>query len=125
MLLSEVVLVISTTVNLQTSCTIIISHSIAAWWQLQKSGQCFSSLAVIMVWGKQGVKEVVLKPLGFSVTVVAKTALENRIKKLDSVSQKSCREGTALILGIHSCSELLKDEDLWCHYSKQHGCTEP
>lgn len=69
-----------------------------------------------MVWGKQGVREVVLKSRGFSVTVVAKTALEDRIMKLDSVLQKDCREGTALILGIHSCSDLLKDEDLCCHY---------
>lgn len=69
-----------------------------------------------MVWGRQGVREVALKTLGFSVTAVVKTALEDRIKKLDSVLQKSCTEGTALILGIHSCSELLKDEDLCCHY---------
>lgn len=68
-----------------------------------------------MVWGKRGVREVVLKPLGFSVNAVVKTALEDRIKKLVSVLQKCCREGTALILGIHSCSELLKNEDLHCH----------
>lgn len=54
---------------------------------------------------------MVLKTLGFSVTVVVKTALEDRIKKLDSVLQKGRREETALILGIQSCSELLKDED--------------
>lgn len=71
-----------------------------------------------MVWGKWGVREVVQQPLGLSVTVAAKTASEDRIKKLDSVLQKSCREGTALILGIHSCSELLKDEDVCCHYSQ-------
>lgn len=48
-----------------------------------------------------GVGGVALKTLGFLVTVVVKTTLD-RIKKLDSDLQKSCREGTAETLSLEA-----------------------
>ena len=74
-----------------------------------------------MVGGRQGSGS---KNLGVSLMQLQKKTLQfavvkttlDRIKKLDSDLQKSYREEIALILGIHSCPELLKAKDLRCHY---------
>lgn len=68
----------------------------------------------------RGGSRLALKSLRFSVTVVVKTPLDRIKEKFNSDLQKSCREGTALISGMHSCPELLKAEDLCSHC--RHTC---
>lgn len=85
-----------------------ISYSTVTCWQLPKSNLINVSVLWLLwwLWGR-GLRDrgVIRRNMGVSVTVVVKITLK-WTKKLDSdLYKKSCREETALILGIHSCCQ--------------------